>query len=241
MEKNKTGKYFKYAIGEIILVVIGILIALQINNWNTQRLQDANALRLSKRLVAETERNITNFNAQLLRTKGSKESALTILQLITEDYTTLDEHVIDSLIYNAYSSPNVQFNSAVLNEALSTGEVSKFKNDSLKNLIYSLPSEITRVRLDEENMRQINDSFGEMLYDNYSLRKMDYKFSSTGKLLGKSKLPEIDNRKIVSSQRFENLVDEQYYQLNSMLDKYNSTLDKLTTILELLKQKINSE
>ena len=35
--ENKTGKYFKYAIGEIILVVIGILIALQINNWNEQR------------------------------------------------------------------------------------------------------------------------------------------------------------------------------------------------------------
>ena len=32
--ENKTSKYFKYAIGEIILVVIGILIALQINNWN---------------------------------------------------------------------------------------------------------------------------------------------------------------------------------------------------------------
>jgi len=37
MDKNKTGKYFKYAIGEIILVVIGILIALQINNWNENR------------------------------------------------------------------------------------------------------------------------------------------------------------------------------------------------------------
>ena len=37
MEKNKTGKYFKYAIGEIILVVIGILIALSINNWNESR------------------------------------------------------------------------------------------------------------------------------------------------------------------------------------------------------------
>ena len=37
MEQNKTGKYLKYAIGEIILVVIGILIALQINNWNEQR------------------------------------------------------------------------------------------------------------------------------------------------------------------------------------------------------------
>jgi AraC-like DNA-binding protein len=35
--KNQTGQYFKYAIGEIILVVIGILIALQINNWNENR------------------------------------------------------------------------------------------------------------------------------------------------------------------------------------------------------------
>jgi len=39
MEKNKTGKYLKYAIGEIILVVIGILIALQINNWNQNQQQ----------------------------------------------------------------------------------------------------------------------------------------------------------------------------------------------------------
>jgi hypothetical protein len=37
MEQNKTGKYFKYAIGEIVLVVIGILIALSINNWNENR------------------------------------------------------------------------------------------------------------------------------------------------------------------------------------------------------------
>ena len=37
IEKNQMGKYFKYAIGEILLVVIGILIALQINNWNQAR------------------------------------------------------------------------------------------------------------------------------------------------------------------------------------------------------------
>jgi len=38
--ENKTGKYFKYAIGEIVLVVIGILIALQINNWNQNRIEN---------------------------------------------------------------------------------------------------------------------------------------------------------------------------------------------------------
>jgi len=39
MEQNKTGKYIKYAIGEIVLVVVvvEILIALQINNWNEDR------------------------------------------------------------------------------------------------------------------------------------------------------------------------------------------------------------
>ena len=36
MEKNKTGKYLKYAIGEIVLVMIGILLALQVNNLNEQ-------------------------------------------------------------------------------------------------------------------------------------------------------------------------------------------------------------
>ncbi len=41
MEKNKTGKYLKYAIGEIVLVVIGILIALQINNWNEEKKLDS--------------------------------------------------------------------------------------------------------------------------------------------------------------------------------------------------------
>ena len=40
LSEGKTGKYFKYAIGEIVLVVIGILIALQINNWNEGRKQE---------------------------------------------------------------------------------------------------------------------------------------------------------------------------------------------------------
>ena len=42
MSENKTGKYLKYAIGEIVLVVIGILIALQINSWNQQRINKQN-------------------------------------------------------------------------------------------------------------------------------------------------------------------------------------------------------
>ncbi len=37
MEKNKLGKYLNYAISEIVLVIIGFLIALRITNWNEER------------------------------------------------------------------------------------------------------------------------------------------------------------------------------------------------------------
>ncbi|NNF86681.1 MAG: hypothetical protein HKM26_09010, partial [Winogradskyella sp.] len=50
MEKNKTGKYVKYAFGEIILVVFGILIALSINNWNENRKDVQIQLQLLKEL-----------------------------------------------------------------------------------------------------------------------------------------------------------------------------------------------
>ncbi|MDA9089574.1 DUF6090 family protein [Maribacter arcticus] len=42
LNEGKTTKYFKYAIGEIVLVVIGILIALSINNWNDARKESRN-------------------------------------------------------------------------------------------------------------------------------------------------------------------------------------------------------
>jgi hypothetical protein len=49
--ENKTGKYLKYAIGEIVLVVIGILIALSINNWNENRKSKALEIKLLNELI----------------------------------------------------------------------------------------------------------------------------------------------------------------------------------------------
>ena len=51
MEQNKTGKYLKYAIGEIVLVVIGILIALQINTWNQHRIAKVKEFSLYKKII----------------------------------------------------------------------------------------------------------------------------------------------------------------------------------------------
>ena len=62
MEKNKTGKYLKYAIGEIILVIIGILIALQINNWNTIEKSKSESNGLLILLKQDLEKDIYYFD-----------------------------------------------------------------------------------------------------------------------------------------------------------------------------------
>ena len=65
METGKTAKYLKYAIGEIVLVVIGILIALSINNWNTDRLEKKEVANFLKQIETEIESDIIHFNQTL--------------------------------------------------------------------------------------------------------------------------------------------------------------------------------
>lgn len=65
MEKNKTGKYLKYAFGEIILVVIGILIALGINNWNENRINSESEYVLLQKLKEENSINIESMKSDI--------------------------------------------------------------------------------------------------------------------------------------------------------------------------------
>lgn len=61
LAEGKTSRYLKYAIGEIILVVIGILIALQINNWNEDRKVVKIELKLLEEVKTNLEATLANF------------------------------------------------------------------------------------------------------------------------------------------------------------------------------------
>ena len=63
--ENKTGKYFKYAFGEIVLVVIGILIALQINYWNNQRIERKLEFSILKELASNLDFDLKNIDEQI--------------------------------------------------------------------------------------------------------------------------------------------------------------------------------
>ena len=56
---RKTGRYLSYAIGELILVVFGILIALQINNWNEERIEQRQIADYAHALIKDLERDLT--------------------------------------------------------------------------------------------------------------------------------------------------------------------------------------
>jgi len=74
LEKNKTGKYLKYAIGEIVLVVIGILIALQINNWNEEKKNDRLEAEYYCRLLEDIEQDIEQIS-QLIKSAEERLKA----------------------------------------------------------------------------------------------------------------------------------------------------------------------
>jgi hypothetical protein len=64
--ENKTGKYFKYAIGEIVLVVIGILIALQINNANENRKISETKKEYYRQILLDLDKEIDNINTRII-------------------------------------------------------------------------------------------------------------------------------------------------------------------------------
>jgi translation initiation factor 2 beta subunit (eIF-2beta)/eIF-5 len=83
--ENKTGKYFKYAIGEIILVVIGILIALSINNWNSDRIDYIKEQNLLKELKSDYLSNVKEIEVTLNQMITQKEAYERIFDYLDND------------------------------------------------------------------------------------------------------------------------------------------------------------
>jgi len=135
MEKNKTGKYLKYAIGEIILVVFGILIALSINNWNEQRKTD----QLELKLLFDLKSSIIESEKEL--TYSYDENKLTVQRfeyILSHLKTDLPESkAIDSCFFQLpfWVSPFVNYTAY---ESLKTKGLDLIKNETIKNRIVNL-------------------------------------------------------------------------------------------------------
>jgi len=128
--ENKTGKYFKYAIGEIILVVIGILIALQINNWNENRKLENNKQKLLFALKQELQINKGTLENYLI---GLHKNNSQVNRLINYSAGAQELPVDSVRIYSSTLSYPIKLSllNSVFEEAVSAGKF-EILGDSLK-------------------------------------------------------------------------------------------------------------
>lgn len=131
MEQNKTSKYFKYAIGEIVLVVIGILIALSINNWNENRKNTKLGHSLMKELISEFQLHLGAFDYGLENQIESLENQQKIFNVINLESVRTDR------LFDIFGFANIDVNIAsnTYEKIKNQGIAKLTKNDSLNNTI----------------------------------------------------------------------------------------------------------
>jgi hypothetical protein len=139
LEKNKTGKYFKYAIGEIILVVIGILIALQINNANENRKTTETKKEYYRQILLDLDKEIDNINTRIIFLDTSIVSLNKYFQNL-KNPNLKPIQLIKQLKKVEFNFKYISFNSNTIQTLESTGEI-KIIPENIRNLIIELKRE----------------------------------------------------------------------------------------------------
>jgi hypothetical protein len=164
--ENKTGKYLKYAIGEIILVVIGILIALQINNWN----ENQKKLIQKKDYMFSLTNDYQKDRLQLTNNiKHNKDRLEVLTQYFDElentifttpkEFISLSEsHVVGIRIINTYNTNSYDL-------LISSGNIVLLDKDLQESIM-----ELNRLQDHEKEVTSFNRDYFSGFMSNYSLK-----------------------------------------------------------------------
>ncbi len=133
LSENKFSKYLVYAIGEIVLVVIGILIALSINNWNRQRLDSNLEAQYYKRLLDDVSEEkaileaVINYSYQVVY---HAKKAIAVFENSPDASPNPVENLVDMYQASQLQDPNPA--SSTYKELIASGQINLLQNDSLK-------------------------------------------------------------------------------------------------------------
>lgn len=222
LKEGKTTRYFKYALGEIILVVVGILIALQINNWNEHQ----KGLRWEQKFLKELSTELQENHKQLKdvcviqrnRIEACK-NIISTLQLGREDH----KHIIDSLFYITQESNRTFFpTTGVYDLGLASGKLENLLNEELKYAIMDLYNHYYK-RLTYNG--ELQDGVEEII--DWEKRKYFDVFTKKMKTWDQTIDPE-----------FENQIQFIYEQTDIYTGLAEKTLSQIASVLEMAKQEI---
>lgn len=232
--------YLLYALGEIILVVIGILIALQINTWNQNRLNRIEEQKILKNLKADFENNKALLEAAKNKSKEGISYCLVMLGHTGTKQRPKTARAFDSILNNIFTSPNYSPVNGTLDELINSGKLGFLRNEDLRKKISSWKPglELIKGRYNENQdyLDNINDFMvmhGNWLNADKTAKTRSVTFPKSGF--------EFDNRTLLQNQEFENLVENVAIGLDNYLNRLNQTSILLDDILNLINMNIKND
>jgi len=221
-DDNKPIKYMRYAIGEIVLVVIGILIALSINNWNEKQKLKTEEIEILQNFQKSFKNDINGLNRAMVTNRRVKNSMNLLI-----DYIEHDLPYQDSLKYH-FGKTNTQWLMAInpsVFESLKSKDLNLISNDSLREKIINLYSwsngsfttDQNRYRdiLEDGSKNIYNTRFNAFWQGNYEVWKLNNSFSkdyTTDSLI--SEMVPLDFEKLKKDHEY-------IYFLKSLRNRYN--------------------
>ncbi len=232
LDKGQLRKYLPYAIGEIFLVVVGILIALQINNWNQNRVNKQLETNYLNNLAINVENDIRRMNELIIKRYDQKMEGLRLAKSYAQGQYQVKD-TIDFLLKVSYGAVFAQgvdfFNTQTYNELISTGNLRLISDDELKTKINNyygfVRAQISNIRNYQGGyITFINSlrSFDEL--NKRSITKLDQKLMIE-ELKSKEALYLI-NTELTYGSRVYTLIQPLTRSATSLLENINQYLDK---------------
>jgi hypothetical protein len=206
LAEKKFTKYLFYALGEIILVVIGILIALAINNANQKRLTEKNEVTYLMGLKEEFQTSKLKLKELIAVNQNNYNGAKKILEYAGDPSAAPSEEEFSKVLYSTFST-DIAFNpnSSLLQEIINSGNLKNLSNPQLRIQLTNWVSTIEDIRRQEEELGIQRIKVLDMFRTNdYSLRTI-FEKAGVSESIG---LPSIDgtesNLSLLDSKEFEN-------------------------------------
>ncbi|MCE7995212.1 MAG: hypothetical protein HEP71_24755 [Roseivirga sp.] len=237
LSEGKTGKYLKYAIGEIVLVVIGILIALQANNWNEQRKLDNRIEKFFPKLKHQLEGNISIVIEDLETIEYFYERSQSIANNNIGNKDKIDLNKIDSLILFTGTDFHLNLNMITVNEAQLNENLANIKSDTLRESIYLL-IKTNELIIEREQIvnEDVTANLKPFLNKHYNLKNLFNSLGYSG--FEHSNIDSDDIIKIMHNQEFENLIVTRVLYLEDLAILYYDLKQELETVYQLLEKEM---
>ena len=208
-DDNKPMKYMRYAIGEIVLVVIGILIAVQINNWNEERIQNNKKYNGLIKLKKEFIENQSLLKQVITLHEKTDYTCIRLLKLTSPHGV---QYKVDSLGYfvnDLIFIPKYSPKKSILSSLISSGEINFTKDE---NIIHKITD--WDVLLEEYNYwLSINSTISINMIIPYTLKNYPMRNMKSSGAYEEwddniSSEFDLDQNKLLRSMEFENLVEQ---------------------------------